>query len=155
MIQSEFIGGRELLEALKALREGVAGDKSNLVKNALNAAGRDVLEDVKTAAPEVTGRLKNAIKKQVHPRPEHLNEIIGIGVDLGNSRDDPNGAWYARIVEFNLDNKGKSFLRRPFEAKRQKNLNTVRKSLATGIERVGKKVGNKNAAAVGAKIKRL
>jgi hypothetical protein len=162
MIQSEFIGGQELLEALKALREGVAGDKSNLVKNALNKAGRDVLADMKANAPvsdprkysaadkragRKPGRLRDALKKQVHPRPRYLNEIVGVGVDLGRDRDDPKGAYYGAIVEFRT-----GWMRDRFESERHKNLRTIQEALTAGIIRVAKKVGNKNAQEVAARV---
>ena len=114
-----------------------------------------MMADMIKEAPEDTGRLKRSIFWKRERNPRRLNEIVYVGPRLGKSREDPNGAWYAAIVEFQggKDGVGKGFMRRSIDPDRD--TNTIRKRLATGIERVAKKVGNENAAKVGARIKKL
>ena len=144
------VGLKELEDALHELGSEVAGQRGGLVRTALRAAAVPVLEEARDRVPEDTGRLKNAIKLRRHPNPKYLNEIWGVGVDPGRSRDDLRGAWYGYIVEFN-----KPFLRPALESNRENSVNLFRKKLAAGIERTAKKIGNKNAAAVGARVKKL
>jgi hypothetical protein len=161
-ITTEVIGLQELHKALIDLGSEVAGKGGGLVKNAIRAAARDVKKRQVSGAPQSkkgsavapAGRLKRSIRI-IRRHPDRINELIVVGPLAGKSRDDPNGAWYASIVEFQggEGGKGKGFMRKSL--KRDKDTNTIRRSLAVNIERVAKKVGNKNAAAVGAKIKRL
>jgi len=143
-------GLKELEAALKELGSEVAGQRGGLVRTALMGAALPILREAQARAPVDTGRLKGAIKRQRHKNPKYLNEIVGVGVDPGRTRDDPKGAWYGFIVEAN-----KPFLRPAFEANRENSVKLFRTKLAAGIEKAAKKIGNKNAAAVGARIKKL
>ena len=147
-VEAKIAGLRELEQALKDLGSEVAGSKGGLVKNALNAAGRDVEARMKADAPRDTGRLRDSIFKFREKNPRRLSEIVYVGPRLGKSRDDPKGAWYAAIVEFKT-----GFMRRSIH--QDEDTATIRKNLATGIERVAKKIGNENARKVGARIKKL
>jgi hypothetical protein len=148
-INTQIAGMKELEDALKELGSEVAGAKNGgLVRNALNAAGRSVVARMKENAPVDTGRLRNSIFKFAEKNPRRLSEIVYVGPRLGKSRADEKGAWYAAIVEFKTP-----FMRTSI--KPEEDAATIRKNLASGIERVAKKIGNKNAAAVGARIKKL
>jgi HK97 gp10 family phage protein len=149
-ITTDVVGLKELLAALEDLGSEVAGNKVNLVRTALMAAALPVLKTAKALVPVDTGRLQKAIKRQRHKNPKYLNEVVGVGVDPGRKRDDLTGAWYGYIVEFR-----ESFLRPALETNRANSIGIFRKRLAAGVEREAKKIGNKNAAAVGAKIKKL
>lgn len=146
----DVTGLKELEDALNELGSEVAGKNGGLVRTALMGAALPILKEAKARVPVDTGRLKNAIKRQRHRNPKYLSEIVGIGVDPGRNRDDESGAWYGFIVEAR-----KPFLRPAFEANRDNTVQTFRQKLAAGIERAAKKIGNKNAAAVGARIKKL
>lgn len=146
----DVTGLKELEEALKELGSEVAGRNGGLVRTALMGAALPVLRDAQARVPVDTGRLRDSIKRQRHKNPKYLSEIVGVGVDPGRSRDDESGAWYGYIVEARHP-----FLRPALESNREEAVLLFRKKLAAGIERVAKKVGNKNAAAVGAKVKRL
>jgi hypothetical protein len=164
-LKIDVVGLKELEKALKDL--GIAaGQKGGPVKNALRAAAQPVLDSAQMAAAKHTdtGTLLASLKVMRHPNPKYLNEIQGVGVHSMGKRP-PKGAdqdtgkpWYTDIVEYGGRGKSgplKGFLRKALETNRQKSTLIYRKRLAVGIERIAKKVGNKNAAAVAAKIKRL
>jgi hypothetical protein len=164
-LKIDVVGLKELEKALKDL--GVeAGQKGGPVKNALRAAAQPVLDSAQMDAAKhsVTGALLESLKVIRHPDPKYLNEIQGVGVHRMGKRppkgkDQKTGLpWYAQIVEYGGRGKSgplKGFLRKALETNRQKSTLIYRKRLAVGIERIAKKVGNKNAAAVAAKVKRL
>ena len=162
-LKVDVIGLRELEKALKDL--GVAaGQKGGPVKTALMAAALPVLRSAQAKVPVSAkgtfvgegekrkhvkpGRLKRAIKRQRHPNPRYLNEIVGVGVDPGTTRDDERGAYYGYIVEFR-----QPFLRPAMESNREKSVQIFKRKLGASIEKIGKQVGNKNAQAVGAKAR--
>ena len=174
-IQFQAIGGAELDKALRDLRAQMGGKEGNLVKNALSYVSRNsIKKDIVAAAPvskEGTsidwgyaggkykivgpkkappGRLQRAISSVVHRNP-HLSELVGTGVfakSLGNSRNDPDGAWYAHIVEHRT-----GFMRNAFKHNAEKYSREVSRQLATGIQRVARKIGDENSRAVAAKVK--
>ena len=182
MITTEFVGGDELLRALKDLGSEVAGAKNGgLVRNALQAAARDVVKRMIAGAPESEkgshidwhlsengkwtnggpngqrapkGRLKRSIFKKVERNPHKLNEIIYVGPRAGADRNDPKGAWYASLVEFQggAGGKGQGFMRNSI--KQEADSKTIARSLSTGIIRVANKIGNENARAVALKVRR-
>ena len=164
-LKTKVIGLKELEKALRDL--GVAaGQKGGPVKNALRAAAQPVLDAAQMSAAKHsdTGTLLESLKVIRHPNPKFLNEIQGVGVHNMGKRP-PKGAdqntgkpWYAQIVEYGGRGKSgplKGFLRSALETNRAKSTQIYRTRLAVGIERIAKKVGNKNAAAVAAKVKRL
>jgi len=165
------VGGDELQKALQELGSEVAGKGGGLVKNALFAAGRVVKARMIANAPESKngswvgkganrhrgqpGRLKRSIQMFREKNPRRLSEITYVGPMLGQSRDDPKGAWYAAIVEFQggAGGKGAGYMRRSIHP--DEDTATIRRNLATGIVRVATKIGNANARAIGARIKKL
>jgi len=149
-LTTKIHGGKELDEVLRQLPAELVSRSGGPVKLSLKKAAQPVYDDAVLKVPTKTGRLRNAIQKpQRHPRPKHLVEIYGVGVNLGKDRDDPSGAWYARIVEFNT-----SFLRTAMEKNRKKSTNIYATEMGTRIERIGKKIGNENARKVGAKVRK-
>jgi hypothetical protein len=170
MIRAEFIGGKELLIALKDLGSEVAGNKSNVVLNSLHAAGRDVKKRMVEGAPisdkgtfigtgenrerGERGRLKRSIRKFAEKAPHTLNEVVYVGPRAGKNRADPNGAWYAAIVEFQggAGGVGKGYMQRSID--HLPDTRTIARSLGGSVARLAKKIGNENARAVGAKVKR-
>ena len=153
-------GMAELEKALKDLRaemssRGKAGKEGNLVMNALRYAGRtSVMPRMVTNAPEDTGRLKRSIFYKPERNPRYLDEVFYVGPRLGKSRDDPKGAWYAAIVEFKggKNGRGKGYMRNSIRP--EEDARIIGRNLGAGIERVAKKIGNKNLAEVGAAAKR-
>ena len=162
-LKVEVIGLRELEKALKELPPELVS--KGQVARALRKAAVPVLETAQSLVPVSAkgsisgsegnrkrfpkGRLKRAIKIQKHPNPRYLNEIYGVGVDPGTTRDDERGAWYGYIVEFRT-----SFLRTAMEVNRTKSTKIFSAFMGGVVERAGRKVGNKNAQAIGAKVKR-
>jgi hypothetical protein len=155
-------GLAELERALLALPKELTGFNGGPVVFALRAAGKPILEDAKAAAPASEsgsyyyttkkggerrlgkpGRLRDAIKMQRHPNPKYLNEIVGVGVDLGRTRSDESGAFYAFVVEFRT-----RFLRNAFEKNKSSSVNLFKSKLAASIVRIGKKIGDTNAQAM-------
>lgn len=153
-----FIGQKELEDALRKLPKELVSQ--GLVARHLKKAGKPIYDSAKTKVPVSKpsdhehdnfdpGRLRDAIHILKVREPKYLDEIVGIGVDLGKTRADPRGAWYGRIVEFN-----QPFLRPSFEAHRARVPIIYGKGVGAAIERIGRKVGNENAQKVGAKAKR-
>lgn len=154
-ITTGIIGAAELKKAFEELGSEVAGKKSGgLIRNGLQAAGRDVMARMKQEVPKDTGRLKNSIIKFVEKNPRRLNEIVYVGPRLGKSRNDESGAWYAAIVNA-LGGKGgvgKGYAQRSIDG--DKDTQTIQRVWANGIVRESKKIGAENARAVGLAVQR-
>lgn len=152
----QVVGLKELEQALKELPKELSGKKGGPVKTALMAAALPVLRSAQANAAKRTGRLRGAIKRQRHPNPKFLNEIVGVGVDPGTSREDARGAWYGHFIEFGtVKNPPRPFLRPALEANRKNSVLIYRKRLAIGIEKIAKQVGNENARRVAANVRRF
>ena len=164
----KVVGLREMERALQDLvkdveGKGLVGARGGPVKSALWAAALPVLRQAKAnvARFSKTGRLKNAIVRQRHKRPRILSEIVGVGVRPGRSRQDKSGAFYANAVhqgartEFGtLKMKARPFLRNAMESKRGEALGIFSRKLGAGIEKIAIKIGNQNAAKIGARARR-
>lgn len=151
-IKAHIVGGKELEHVLRQLPKELVSQgrgAKNPVFKSLDAAAEPVLSSAQNLAPYDTGRLRGAIKKRRHPNPRYLNEIVGVGVDLGNSRDDPNGAWYGFIVEHHT-----GWLRRSMEKNREKSTNIYRRELGGRLKRIAGKLGRKNLQAIAARASR-
>ena len=156
-------GLKELEWALKELPKELTGKAGGPVKLALKAAAQPVLETAqgKAMVHSKTGTLMGALKVQRHPRPKYLNEIYGVGVDPGKRPEkgapqDTGKPWYAMIVEYGGRGKSgplKGFMRQSLEVNREKSTKIYATKLATGIERIARKVGNENARRVAAKVR--
>lgn len=151
-VETHVVGLKELKEVLLGLPKELVANRgaTNAVASALMAAALPVLRAAQSEAPQRTGRLMKAIKRRRHPRPKYLNEIVGVGVDPGRSREDPNGAWYGYIVHAR-----NPFLKRAFQRTQGEALQRFRKVLATKLEAAAKKAGDDNARAIAAKVKNL
>lgn len=153
-ITTHVAGLAELEKVLKQLPQELVSKggrgKGNPVYQALNVAADHVLNSMQNLAPYHTGRLRGAIKKQRHPKPLFIDEIVGVGVDPGRSREDKTGAWYGFIVESKT-----GFMKRAAQKNREKVINTFRSELAGSLEKIAKKVGNENARKVAAEVARL
>jgi hypothetical protein len=161
-LKVEVIGLRELEQVLRQLPAELVS--KGQVGRALLKGAEPVLKTAQSLVPVSKkgsisgsegnrkrfpkGRLKRAIKKQKHPNPRWLNEIVGVGVDPGTDRDDERGAWYGYIVEFRT-----SFLRRALEINRREATRIISLFMGGVVERAGKKAGNENARKVGAKLR--
>jgi hypothetical protein len=145
-LKVEVIGLRELEQVLRQLPAELVS--KGQVGRALMKAAEPVLKTAKELVPKDTRRLERAIKKQKHLNPRWLNEIVGVGVDPGTKRGDKTGAYYGYIVEYRT-----SFLRRALEINRRESVRIFSLFMGGVVERAGRKAGNKNAQAVGAKLK--
>jgi len=154
-VSVDVIGLRELEQALQELGSEVAGKNGGLVRNALMAAAKPVLEMAKHLVPKDTHKLENSLRRsrQKEVDPElHVNEAVDVGLISRRGR----GTAYGAFVEFGTSQKAKRpYLRPALEGNIRESTDIFRKNLATGIVRVAKKVGNKNAQAIGARIKKL
>lgn len=162
-------------------KRGEAGKEGNLVKNGLGAAARDVKTKMQFLAPRSQwgshidwhkskngkwvhggefgdraepGRLRRSIIVKYERRPRVLSEVVYVGPKVGKSRNDPNGAWYAAIVEMHggEGGRGKGFMRKAITPEYHTRI--IARVIGTGIERVAKRIGNENLRAVGARAKR-
>ncbi len=151
-----------LLDLVKNVEgKGLVGARGGPVKSALWAAALPVLKQAKINVPKKTHRLKNAIVRQRHKRPRVLSEIVGVGIRPGSSRADKKGAFYANPVhegaktEFGtLKMPARPFLRNAMNSKRAEALGIFSRKLGAGIEKIAIKIGNQNAARIGARAKR-
>lgn len=89
-------GANELIRQLREL-----GDKlqKKVMRQAFNEAASQLLNDAKSRAPADTGRLRNALKMR-RATIRRGSVRSGIYADLGEKREDTNGAYYAPFVEF-------------------------------------------------------
>jgi hypothetical protein len=112
---------------------------------------------MRVAKHTYTGDLINAIEMKRHPNPIGLNEIYGVGVHRPGKRGG-GGAWYAWVVEYGGWYKAgplKGFARGTLEDNRRQTTDLYSKRLAARILPLAKKIGNKNAQAVAAKVTAL
>ena len=88
--------------------------------------------------------------KERHPRK--LSEIVYVGPKAGKDRSDQSGAWYAAIVEFQggKNGKGAGYMRNSIND--SEDVKTITLSLAKQITTQAKRIGNKNAQEVAAKV---
>lgn len=143
-ITTEVHGLAELEKMLKSLPQELVGNgrgARNPVYQSLDKAADAMLEAARSGAPVRTGRLRDAIKKQRHPRPKKLNEIVGVGVDPGRKRDDPKGAWYGYIVE-----KKTNWMRRAAETTRETSIRIFAEELKKRLDRIAKKLERQSRA---------
>ena len=175
-ITTEVHGLKGFDKALRELRAEMNGKEGNIIRNGLNYTARtEVKPDIVANTPvskkgtpldwykdgkkwryhgdyyAPPGRLRRAIRHAIHRNPTRLDELVGVGVfqrALGQSRNDPDGAWYAYIVEYKT-----GFMKNAFEKGRRKYINTIGKRWAVGIESAARKIGNKQLQTLGSEAK--
>jgi HK97 gp10 family phage protein len=151
-------GLRELEAALIELGSEVAGKNGGLVRTALWTASKPVLDSAIGLAEKSrdTGDLKGAIVRTRvrEPDPEiKANEVIEVGL-IGRGKG--KKVFHGGFIEFGTSRTAaQPFLRPALESNADGSAKIFRTKLAGGIQRVAKKIGNKNAAAVGARVKKL
>jgi hypothetical protein len=162
-LKTEIIGGKELERALRELGEA-AGQKGGPVKLALKHAAEPTLAAMKArvARHSETRVLLNSLESKRHPNPKYLNEIYGVGVHKPGKRP-PKGQgprtttpWYAWVVEYGGWHKShplKGFARGSLETTRAQATAIYASDLGKGINKLAKKIGNKNAQVIAAKVK--
>lgn len=162
-ITVEFKGGKELLKALEMLGSEVAGQRGGLVRTALFSAALPVLRSAQNLVhvgtyPDDSSRKGGALKaaitrsRQANPDPAlKANEVIDVGLF---KRGKGKRVFYGAFEEFGTSRRAAHpFLTPALETNRTKSLVILRKKLGAGIVKAAKKVGNANAAAIGAKFK--
>jgi HK97 gp10 family phage protein len=154
-IYSNIVGLKELEQSLHELGSEVAGKNGGLVRNALMAAAKPVLESAQTLVPKDTHRLEKQLRrtrqKEVD-RELNANEAVDVGLISRRGR----GTAYGSFVEFGTSQKAaRPYLRPALKSNVEKSIGIFRKNLATGIVRVARKVGNENARKVGARIRKI
>jgi len=180
-INTTVIGFDQLDKALKRLRDEMKGKEGNITANAARDVAKDVARRMMAFAPHSArgshidwhrsktgkwvhggengerapaGRLKRSIFYKREPRPRYLSELFLVGPRMGSSRNDPNGAWYAAIVEFRggRGGRGQGFMRRSIDP--GVHIPMFANSLAKRILTKAKKIGDQNSAEVAAAVKR-
>lgn len=162
--QTTVTGFKELEEALGKLGPmitGLKGYPKNALRNASRAAGKVALEAAKANAPVDTGRFRDAIglkllslkyRDQATLRG-NSKEYYYIGVNLGESRKDMKGAWYANPVihrtEFGTDTMpARPFLRNAVNNNLAKLESTIVTKLRADLIKIANKVRAENVQAL-------
>lgn len=149
-------GLKELEDALKDLGSEVAGKNGGLVRTALMNAALPVWREAQALALKSrdTGDLYNALTRRRVKDPDlPVSEQVDVGLFASGKG---KKVWYGQFVEFGTEkHHAQPFLRPAMNGKKEEALDNFRRNLATGIERVAKKIGNENARKVGARIKNL
>ena len=167
-------GLKELEWALKELPKELSGKNGGPVKTALMAAALPVLRMAQARVPVAEGDLRRAIKRKRVREPRAYNEIITVGFPMPEWQPGTHAVLtnkkqggHGMFVEFGtgLPKKrtpfsgefmqARPFLRPALESNREVSTKIYRTKLAAGIEKIAKQVGNKNAAAVANRVKRL
>jgi HK97 gp10 family phage protein len=152
----KVFGLKELEKALHELGSEVAGQNGGLVRTALWAASKPVLDDAISRVPKDTHRLEKAIVRSRAREPDpalKANEVVDVGLF---KRGKGKKVWWGGWVEFGTPNMApRPFLRPALESNRDESTTIFRKKLATEIVKVAKKVGNKNAATMASRIKKF
>lgn len=153
----------ELEKALRELRDEMGGKEGNIVASALRKAGKDtVLASMKSKAAQhvETGKLLESLSIRKHPNPRKWSELYGVGVHKMGKRpkrgEQAQTPWYAKVVEYGGHGKSgplKGFMRSSLEENQERMVNQFKRDAGAKIERAAKKIGNKNLAAVGARIR--
>lgn len=151
---AKIYGLKEMEEALKAMSSQLGGKEGRPVNAALNAARRSVLKRAQANAPVKTGRLRRAIVSMEERNPKAYSVVKYVGVRKGKKRDDESGAWYAPIVEFKggKGGEGKGFMQRSIDPEADGRV--YAKSLASGVERLAKKIGDENTRQLAAQVRK-
>jgi HK97 gp10 family phage protein len=159
----DVIGTPELIAALKALPKEIVGKKGGPLKSGMMSAMFPVLRDAQATAPvwkgkprkdrhgnEVEpGRLKIALKRRRHPNPRKLDEIVGVGVFAGRSREDRKGAYYAHFVhKGTVKQRANPWLLKSMERYERDVVKRFNRSATRATLNAAKKIGRKNDAAV-------
>lgn len=171
-IKTEVIGLKELEKALKDLGEA-AGQKGGPLKAALMAAALPVMRAAQGKVPVDEGDLRKAIKRTRIREPRAYNEIITVGVPMPEWAEGSHAVLINKkqgghgiFVEFGTGlpksrnpfsgefMRARPFLRPALETSRTESIKIFSVKLGAGIEKIAKKVGNKNAAAVASKVNR-
>jgi HK97 gp10 family phage protein len=155
---------RETVAALKALPKEIVGKKGGPLKSGMMSAMLPVLRDAQANAPKYEGkdrhfrggdivppgRLKKAIRRRRHPNPRRFDEVVGVGVFGGRSRNDREGAYYAHMVEFGtvLHPEPNPFLRPAMVENEQLVLKLFRQKAKAATLRAAKKVSRLSDKAV-------
>ena len=160
--QFKVYGLRELEKALKDLGSDVAGKNGGLVRTALMGAALPVLRDAQLRAPvssedddnlHIRDTITRSRQREVEPEMKPANEVGDVGLF---ARGKGKRIYYGKFLEFGTSRmSAQPFLRPALENNLVESTNLFRKKLAMGIVRVAKKVGNKNAASMGARIKKF
>ena len=159
-VSYEIVGLKELMKALEDLGSEVAGKH---VAPALRMGTKPVLQTAQNDAPvsdhEDTpefppGRLRRALRIKKMTRPTKSSETYFVEIKPGKTRDDPDGAWYGHFVELGtVKMAARPFLRNALEKNRRHSIEVFKREIAKRIEKEAKRIGNENAAKVGAKFK--
>ena len=162
-------GLRELEQALKKLREEMAGRKEeNIVANALRKSSKETMLAPMQAYIRPfskTSRLHYGLDVKRHPRPSGWTELFGVGVHkLGRRPENEKEGekthlpWYAAIVEYGGKGKKsqhKGWMRRIAENNSRQFVEVFREDAAKRIEKAAKKIGSENLRQVAGRIRSL
>ena len=135
MITLDISGDQELLKSLAALNKQITG---KLMKNAMRAGGRVVVNQVKDTVPVgKTGNLKKSIKTKMVPYPVSGITVLVIGAK----------APHAHLVEFGHGGPHPApphpFMRPAFDASKLTAQERVERNLRNGIKRETKRLAKK------------
>lgn len=145
---NEIIGMEELEKALREfgpMMQGKMGFPKNPLRNASRAMAKQVEASAKSKAPRDTGRLQNSITYKllsVKYRDQQTmrgdsSELFYVGAKKGKTRNDPNGAWYAKFVELGTDrHAAQPFLRPALEENRVSVVSTFEEKFGKDVNKI-------------------
>jgi len=159
-IDFQVHGLKELHDALIKLPKELVAKNGGVVKAALMAATKPVLDTAKSTIPDRDeipnkGQLADAIGRRRSSKSGNGTEGVQVFIRKGKSRDDPSGAFYAPWVEFGAKGLAPTrWFTKSLESNVQKSTQIFRTRLAGSIARIAKKIGNDNLRAVAMKVKK-
>lgn len=144
----EVHGAREMEQAFRQLPKEIVGKKGGPLKSALMSGALPVMKDMKKRVRKDTRRLEKGIKRRRNTNPK-LTEEVDIGVFYTKG-----APFWARFEEFGtVHREAHPFMRPAIDSQSETAVQTFRKKAALALVRIGKKIGDKNAVAVGTKFK--
>lgn len=128
-------GLAELAQALKDLPASIASKNGGPLARSVKAAADLVADEARRIVPVKTGKLRDNIVVRRSAKPQGT-EGYTVTARAGRGPKDPNGAYYAGIVEFGSStHQAQPFMRPAIESQADAAVKVIADELAEGIRR--------------------
>jgi HK97 gp10 family phage protein len=138
-IKIELHGARDLAAAFKELREFVKGQP---LRQAVRVAAKSIRDQIASAAPVATGRLRENIKVKTRATAQTIRARVV--VSTRGKASDPGNSFYWRFLELGFRTKDGRQIRYPFvepvaNARKQEAAQAVINEVGKAIDRAEKR----------------
>ena len=158
-VNFEVHGLKELQKALMQLPAELVSNKGGPVKTALMAATLPVMRTAQATVPDRddipnTGLLAKMVRRRRASKMPKGMEAVQVYI-RGNKKQEKD-AYYAPWLEFGAKGlPGTRWFTKSLETNAKSSTEIFKVKLGAAIERIAKKIGNQNKAAVAAQVKKV